>query len=133
MVIASRRNGNVRRTHGIEGVELSFNVNLSLMIGEVIQTYDDAYNFPHIMFQIYADIRYPVVVHLERVHRPLVSPVLLEPAPGLEFVLVFSPLELSLSQLVFVFVPLGLHLVSTLVHLECALVHLEYALVHLAI
>ncbi|GKD28784.1 hypothetical protein Tco_1239562, partial [Tanacetum coccineum] len=99
-----RRNGNVRRAHRIEGVELNFNVNLSLMIGEVVRTYDDAYNFPHIMFQVYADIRYQlvwfrflttvpcvvvvfswfnivIVVHLERVHQPLVSPVLLERAP----------------------------------------------------
>ncbi|GJR15563.1 hypothetical protein Tco_0798215 [Tanacetum coccineum] len=52
---------------------------------------------------------------------------------GLEFVLGFAPLESSLSQLVLVSAPLGLHLVSALVHVESVVVHLESALVHLTI
>ncbi|GJS04374.1 hypothetical protein Tco_0320882 [Tanacetum coccineum] len=70
---------------------------------------------------------------LHLVSSMLLVVVVLVAALGLEFVLVFAPLELSPSQHVFVFVPLGLHLVSTLVQLECVLVHLESALVHLAI
>ncbi|GJR92533.1 hypothetical protein Tco_0264707 [Tanacetum coccineum] len=50
-----------------------------------------------------------------------------------EFVHGFAPLESSLSQLVLVSAPLGLHLVSALVHVESIVVHLESALVHLAI
>nr|GEV76761.1 hypothetical protein [Tanacetum cinerariifolium] len=52
---------------------------------------------------------------------------------GLRFVLVFALLDLSLSYLVLVCAPLGIHLVYALVHLGSALVHLEYALVHIAI
>ncbi|GKF68425.1 hypothetical protein Tco_0198104, partial [Tanacetum coccineum] len=66
--------------------------------------------------------------------------VVLVGALGPEFVLGFSPLESSLSQLVLVSAPLGLdlvsalgQLVSALGHFESALDHLESALVHLAI
>ncbi|GKA53521.1 hypothetical protein Tco_0746836 [Tanacetum coccineum] len=40
------------------------------------------------------------------------------------FVFGFAPLESSLSQLVLLSAPLGLHLVSTLVHVESVVVHL---------
>ncbi|GKE46446.1 hypothetical protein Tco_1477704, partial [Tanacetum coccineum] len=59
--------------------------------------------------------------------------VVLVGALGPEFVLEFSPLESSLSQLVLVSALLGLHLVSAWVHDESIVVHLVSALVHLAI
>ncbi|GJW29392.1 hypothetical protein Tco_0046267 [Tanacetum coccineum] len=54
--------------------------------------------------------------------------VVLVAALGSEFVFRFAPLKSSLSQLVLVFDPLRVHLVSALVHLEFALEHLESAL-----
>ncbi|GKF85804.1 hypothetical protein Tco_0253631 [Tanacetum coccineum] len=61
--------------------------------------------------------------------------VVLVAALGPEFIFGFAPLESSLSQLVLVSNPLGLHLVSALVlvHVESVVVHLESALVHLTI
>ncbi|GKE11300.1 hypothetical protein Tco_1414851 [Tanacetum coccineum] len=50
--------------------------------------------------------------------------VVLVGAHGPEFVLGFALLESSLSQLVLVSAPLGLHLVSAWVHDESAMVHL---------
>ncbi|GJZ35231.1 hypothetical protein Tco_0581048 [Tanacetum coccineum] len=70
---------------------------------------------------------------LHLVSSTLLVGVVLVVALGPEFVLGFSPLESSLSQLVLVSAPLGLHLVSALVHVESVVVHLESALVHLAI
>ncbi|GJX05114.1 hypothetical protein Tco_0191030 [Tanacetum coccineum] len=59
--------------------------------------------------------------------------VVLVAALSPELVLVFAPLESSLSHLVLVSAPLGLYLVSAWVHVESVVVHLESALVHLAI
>ncbi|GKE51870.1 hypothetical protein Tco_1487026, partial [Tanacetum coccineum] len=59
--------------------------------------------------------------------------VVLVAALASAFVFGFAPLESSLSQLVLLSAPLGLHLVSVLVHVEYAVVHLESDLVHLAI
>ncbi|GKG29750.1 hypothetical protein Tco_0419648, partial [Tanacetum coccineum] len=50
--------------------------------------------------------------------------VILVGALGPEFVLGFASLELSLSHLVLVSAPLGLHLVSAWVHDESVVVHL---------
>ncbi|GJR73660.1 hypothetical protein Tco_0086025 [Tanacetum coccineum] len=65
--------------------------------------------------------------------RRTLAVVVLVAALAPEFVLGFSPLESSLSQLVLMSAPLGLHFVSALVLVESVVVHLEFALVHLAI
>ncbi|GKA47950.1 hypothetical protein Tco_0740908, partial [Tanacetum coccineum] len=70
---------------------------------------------------------------LHLVSSMLLVGVVLVVALAPEFVLGFSPLKSSLSQLVLVSAPFGLHLVSSLVHVEYVVVHLEPALVHLAI
>ncbi|GKD97069.1 hypothetical protein Tco_1380966 [Tanacetum coccineum] len=56
--------------------------------------------------------------------------VVLVTALASAFVFRFAPLESSLSQLVLLSAPLGLHLVSVLVHVESDVVHLESDLHH---